>query len=137
MTTAPLASSPADVTRLRRALLANGMFSTACGLAFLLAARPITATLGNLPPWVVPAVGTVLLLFAMCVLLVARGLPETAPAVAQIIAADLAWVAGSVALLLGRPSALESTGLWLIFDVALVVAVLALFQLLGLRRLRS
>lgn len=51
----------------------------------------------------------------------------------MISLADLAWVSGSLALLVGYPDSFGLTGSWMFAGVAVVVAAFGVAQLTGLR----
>ncbi|MFB3094636.1 MAG: hypothetical protein ACE10O_02120, partial [Candidatus Acidiferrales bacterium] len=53
-----------------------------------------------------------------------------------IIALDVLWVAGSFQLVLASPPGLTGGGKWAVGMIADIVALLALLQFLGLRRLK-
>lgn len=125
-------------TLLRRALQGNAAFSSVCGLLFILAAKPIAAFLGTVPPVLVLITGVSLLGFAAGL---ARNslrdrisLTEAKIAVAM----DLMWVGGSaVAALFANALGLTRPGTWAVVIVADVVLLFAVLQFLGVRRHRN
>lgn len=118
---------------LTRTLLANAAFSGATGLAMVVAAGPLSRWLG-IPFWLAVAVGAALMPFAIAVAGVARN--PRAGAVKSVIFADAAWVVGAAAVIIGFPRSMSDSGLWALGLVTVAVADFALFQLIGLRRLR-
>lgn len=117
---------------LRRALLANGTFSTLSGLGFTVGAKPIASFIGIDQWWLVLAVGISLLVFAAG--LFANALrAEVNLAEARIaIVLDFLWVLGSGGVIaLGVFSTGGNWGTAIVADVVLVFAVL---QTVGLRR---
>lgn len=116
---------------LTRTLYANAGFSGGTGLAMIVAADPLSRWLG-IPFWLTVAVGAALLPFAIAVAGVARNLRTRA--VKSVIVADVAWVVGAAAVIIGSPRSMSSAGLWALGLVTIAVADFALFQYLGLRR---
>jgi hypothetical protein len=123
-----------DARLLRRALRGNATFSAISGIAFLADGGPIAAFLGLKSPTSIVVLGVALLLFA------AGLFWDTAQASINkrnariIIALDVAWVIGSIALIALDPIGLTSAGKWAILVVADIVAALAVVEYVGLRR---
>jgi len=127
---------PTDRDRLLRwSLRGNAAFSALCGAAFLLAARPLAETAGVPDPRLLTALGANLLGFAALLVFVAarREIPLAAPPV--VVWLDLAWVAGTVPLVLA--DVLTGAGRVAAVAVADVVLVFAALQYLGIRRVRA
>jgi len=116
---------------LRGALTANAVFSSVSGLVLAVFAVPLSDWLG-VPTWVAVALGVGLGLFGISVYSIARN-PKPG-LVKQIIVSDVAWVVGSIVLLVGFPDALSTQGRWAVVVVALIVADFGLMQWLGLKR---
>lgn len=120
---------------LRRALKLNAGFSALSGMALIVAFAPLGRLIGVELPWLYVPLGFALLLFALGLLRNARR-PEINRTEARLaVFMDVAWVVGSAALLLLPGLPLTGAGRWLIALVADVVALFALLQWLGLRRL--
>jgi ribosome-associated toxin RatA of RatAB toxin-antitoxin module len=118
---------------LRRALLANAVFSIACGTALATAPARIAVALGLERPAPLVGLGPGLLLFGVSLVLLARA-PVINPGRARGASAqELGGVGGSVVLLAGWPQLLGATGRLVVGGVAAVVGALALLQLSGLR----
>ena len=129
-------SAPSS-TLLRRALQGNGAFSTLSGLATLLGANAVAAFTGIEPAVVFIVLGLSLLLFAAGLFWMTR---ETAvnPTLARIvIILDVLWVVGSIILLLSNALPLTVAGKWAIGLVADMVALFAILQYIGLRRVTA
>lgn len=110
-------------TPLRLALLANAIFSLCSGLSMALRPEVVDRWLGTASPLVVQILGLGLMLFAADLLHQATR-PRIITWRALIAsAADFAWVAGSVALLLGFPELFSALGKTLVFSVAIAVAL--------------
>jgi ribosome-associated toxin RatA of RatAB toxin-antitoxin module len=120
---------------LSRTLLANGVFSLASGLALALAPASVAAMLGisGTAPLVALAPG--LLLFGASLLPLARSAAEHPGRALVATVLDVAWVVGSVVLLVGWSPHFGPPGRLVIGGVAAVVATFALLQLAGLRNL--
>ena len=123
-------------TLLRNALGANAAFSAISGLALPIAAEPLEAMLGpGASQAVLTALGFALLAFA-AILWYCRREPRLTRAVGTIaLLLDDLWVIGSLVLLLGFPELFTPFGRVLIGAVAVVVAVFAVLEFVGLRRL--
>lgn len=119
-----------SASRLRAALRANVAFSLLSGL-LLLFSGGMVARWGLGPWWLASVVGFSLLPFAAIVarvaVLPAIGLRNPAR---LVVAADLAWVVASIVLL--AVVDLPGSGATLVTVVAGVVAVMAVWQILGL-----
>lgn len=115
---------------LRRSLFANAVFSGANGLVAVFAGARVAAWLGDVPPWVVRGLGAGLVAFSLLVAWQARA--PRRDGVDAIVAADAAWVAASVALVLAGAPGLSPQGVRIVLALALAVAVLAALQLAGL-----
>lgn len=118
---------------LRGSLVVNAVFSGASGLLGVIMPDAIATLLGGVIPSIVLVLGIGLMGFAVIVAWVAYTQPLPAWPVGTIIALDLGWVAGSV-VLLATYSALSAMGWWLVLDLAVIVALIAGAQWLGLRR---
>lgn len=120
---------------LRNALIANALFSALSGLALVGFGGSVSQWMGVPPSWFLRIVGAGLLAFAAFLFGEARR-DVLSPARALLATlADLAWVMGSVVLLLLPIAAFSSAGRWAVALVAAVVLVFALLQLAGLRAL--
>ncbi len=125
---------------LRAALLGNAGFSALSALACLLASgtiakalsAPSATLLGLVAADIVFELGILLLAFAGLVALIATRPLLSRGWVAAIIAADALWVIDSVALLAVFPESLTTAGFWIVLDVAVVVALFAAAQAVGL-----
>ena len=118
---------------LRRALLADALFSGAAGL-ILLPGAGIVARLMELPEPLVRYTGLILLPYAALVAFVGTREHLNRPAVWMVIGANALWALDSIVLLLSgwvRPNAL---GYAFVVVQAAVVALFAEVQYAGLRR---
>lgn len=119
---------------LTTSLRANALFSAACGTTLILASASL-ADVFEAPRWTVLAVGAGLIPFAAFVWWVSKS--SRLAFVRLIIAADAAWVASAIILIVGFPGVMSSLGLWALGVVTVVVSDLAIAQGLGLHRSQS
>lgn len=120
---------------LRNALRANGAFSTLSGLTFTLGAGPVAAAIGLGDARLLAAVGLGLLGFAGYLAWVSSRPTIDLSTSMQIVFADLAWVVGTVPLVL--MDVLSRTGTVAAVLVADMVLLFAILQFLGVRRIRG
>ena len=123
-------------TFLRRVLWGNAIFSTLCALIILLGLGPVTTFMGWPLQWPLLVLGLGLLPFAFFVASVARKTPFNTTLAWIVIEMDIAWVIGSAAILMiGWPASTTVGGQWAIGIVAEIVALFAILQYFGVRRL--
>ena len=120
-------------TFLRRLLIADAVVSGATGVLMAAAASTLEQFLG-VPAPLVQYAGLILLPFAAGVGWLAFQDPPAPAGVKMVIAANGAWVVGSILLLL--PGGIDPNALGLVFIIvqAAVVAVLGELQYVGLRK---
>lgn len=119
---------------LNRILQANALFSGLSGLTGLLFSGPIADVMGIGRPFVLMIVGGVLLLYAVDLAMTSRSATIPAAKVRYFIAMDVAWVIGSVVLLLIPSLELTGAGRMLIVVLAGFVAVFAALQYVAARK---
>ena len=122
---------------LRRTLQADALSSGITGAAMALAAGPVAQLLGLSATLPVAVIGVDLLLFAAWV-----GYEATRPVLRArrawvILAVNIVWVLASAAVLLFDPFGLSTIGKWAVAAVADAVALFALAEYIGLRRIRG
>ena len=120
---------------LRRALLVDAIASGSMGLAFSLASRPLSDLLGFPAPAVFGG-GLFLVAFAGFLIWLARRPQVPRPLVAAIVAGNLLWVVGSLALLPAGLVELTGLGVAVVLGQAAAVAVFAAVEYGGLRELQ-
>lgn len=113
-------------------LAVNATSSAVTGAGLLVGAGPLSEWLG-IPTLVSVIVGLGLLVFALDVARTSRN-PE-ANRVLQVIVADVAWVIGAGIVIFGYPQSMSTEGLWALGLISVAVAVFALFQTVGWRRM--
>ena len=121
---------------LRLALRSNAVFSALSAMVFTAASGAIASFLGFLPTQQVFLLGVQLAVFAVWLAWLSTRAAVPRWQVWLIIALDVLWVAGSFQLVLASPSGLTVGGKWVVGMIADIVALLALLQFLGLRRLK-
>lgn len=126
-----------DDLLLRRALRANAAFSTMSGLTLVVGSYLIGPWIGVEPSWIVLLVGLGLLPFAYSLFANAKREVVNLGEVKSAIAGDIAWVIGSITVVVVDPTGLTTAGIVTILLIAAVVADFALLQWMGLRRVSA
>lgn len=124
-------------TLLRRVLLGNALFSALTGAVCVAAAPALSRMMGVTQPAVWVGLGMALLFFAALVAWAALRVPDIRPYGRLIFWADVVWVAASVLLLITGLAPLTPAGVWVVVIVADLVAVFAVLEYIGLRRLKA
>ncbi|MDX1617651.1 MAG: SRPBCC family protein [Balneolaceae bacterium] len=120
---------------LKKALLANALFSSASGILLILFhdyAAQLFGAADTHPFWIT---GLLLLLFALSVFVEVRR--QRLTNILIIILQDGLWVLGSALLLVLQPFGLTAAGYWIIGVVAVVVLFFGAAQSLGVLRADS
>ena len=118
---------------LRYALLADAIASGATGLLMIAGADLLTGLLG-LPPVLLREAGLVLVPYVALVAYVGTRETISRAAVRAVIALNVLWTAGSVALLVTGWVAPTALGYGFVIAQATAVAIFAELQFIGLRR---
>ena len=114
----------------------DAIVSAAMGVALLVAAEPLTQLAGwNLPAGFLWTIGLLLLPWAALNAAVARADRPARAVVRVSIGGDIAWVAGSAAMVLLYASSLSTLGLVLLVGQGLAVAGVLALKLAGARAL--
>jgi hypothetical protein len=120
---------------LRHAFLANGLFSLACGLLFLVDGAPLAAFAGLPEGPILQVIGAGLVPFGAWLVWLSRR-PALTPLIGRLVSImDAQWVVGTLVLLAGWPELLNTTGQVMAVAIALVVTSFALWQIQGTRRI--
>jgi hypothetical protein len=125
-----------QITNLRFALLADAVASGATGLMMIAGADLLTGLLG-LPVALVREAGLLLVPYVALVAFVGTRQAISHGAVRAIIALNIAWVAGSIGLLMSGIVAPTVLGYAFVIFQAVVVGVFAELQFIGLRRAQA
>ena len=125
-------AAPNASSFLRRSLMANAVFSGLSGLIFLLAAGPITRSIGLEAPITLVVVGGSLVLYGLGLARNARRPVVNLIEARVAIAMDGLWVVGSAVLILA--GVLNAIGSWTAIVLADFVLAFAICQFVGLRR---
>ena len=131
-----LPTDRSEAALLRRALLGNAAFSATCGALIMIFDARISGLMSNLEHHLWP-LGILLLGFSALLVWFSTRPTVSSASVNAVIAADLAWVAGTVVLLAGWHGLLTPAGVWILAAVGLLVFAFAELQWLGLRRLKG
>lgn len=121
---------------LRRSLILDAVISGATGLLMLLGAGLLSPML-NVPAELLRYAGASLIPFVAFLVYVATRENLARPTVWTVIALNVAWVAGSILVLLSDGIEPNRLGAAFIVFQALVVAVFAELQFVGLRRVTT
>jgi hypothetical protein len=122
-----------DSRLLRKTLTINALATAASGAALALGAVPLAPLFGLPGPWPLAAFGAGLVAFAVYVWRVSREPVDLVQARAVFVM-DVAYVIASFALVAAWPQLLSPLGRLGVALMADVVAVFAVFELVGLRR---
>jgi hypothetical protein len=125
----------APASLLRRALLGNAAFSLITGVVCLVEASALAAWTGLQPPLIFIALSALILPFAVGMGWLALRMTDLRATGRIIFALDVAWVAASAVILLTGWLPLIPLGWWIVALVADVVAVFAILEYIGLRRM--
>ncbi len=131
---APAKSQPR--TLLQKILLVDSLSSGAAGIAFIVASGPIAAFVGVANPLALVILGILFVVFAAAVYYTASREPINRRAVWLIFELNVVYVVGSAIILLANAFGLSTEGRWLVLILADLVAVYAVIEFVGLRRLR-
>lgn len=122
---------------LRGVLQANMIFSGLSGLLLAVAAAPLGQWLGVPATWLLVVIGIGLLGFAGLLFQIARQNPLDLRQANVIFWLDVAWVVGSALLLFTGWVSFTTTGWWAVLLVADVVALFAILEFVGMRRIHT
>ena len=120
--------------KLKTALLANAIFSSLSGIAILLFSNWLSQLMGIGNEFILPVIGSGLVLFAATIVYHATRASINLNQVKLIIAQDLAWVVGSLIVIVFSLFNLTTIGYLLVGVVAVAVADFAWLQWIGLKR---
>lgn len=120
-------------TLLRRALLADAIFSGVAALGFTFGASTF-ATLFNLPEALLRETGLFLIAYAALVGWLASRTSVAKVLVLLVVVGNAAWTVGSIALLLSGAVSPNLAGELMIVAQAIATGVFAELQYMGLRR---
>ncbi|MGH1351347.1 MAG: hypothetical protein ACRBBN_11145 [Methyloligellaceae bacterium] len=119
----------------------NATFSVISGLAFLIAGEMISQIIFSQPDFwkilIVRGIGVGLLLFAADLAIQARNEQVTRQKIILFCIQDLAWIIFSAVMILGFGWLFTPNGILAIDVVAVIVAILAIGQFIGVRRMAA
>lgn len=126
-----------QATFLRNTLTGNAIFSVVSGLVLSFGASAITGLLGVGTPLLYVVMGISILLFGGAVYWVSTQTPLSQSAAITILVLDVVWVVASEVLLFTDWVTFTTAGWWAVAIVADIVAVFAILEYIGLRRLQQ
>ena len=118
--------------RLRRALLGNSIFSAVSGALIVLAEPLVLGWLGLQEISIWP-IGAGLLFFSAYLFWMSQSTKLPGALVKGVILGDWAWIVGTCFLLLLKAKLFSGLGVFLLLDIAFVVAIFAILQARGLK----
>lgn len=124
-------------TLLKRALLANASFSILCSIGIFTFTSELSAIFAGIAPLYLQALGGGLFIFAVNVIWIARKSPIVLKEAKLVTIADWGWVAGSAILIAMTSDALSLLAIDIIIGIAVVVALFAIFQAKGMKRIQN
>src|SRR5262249_24335325 len=119
---------------LRRALVANCVFSGVSGIILIFGFNPLSRLLGLHMPTILIGAGLLLLVYAAALLLNARRATVCQTEASLAVLVNVAWIVRSVGLLF--VGSLSTVGNWTVTIAANIVLLFAVFQFYAIRRLR-
>ncbi len=119
---------------LRRALQANGLFSVVSGVVLAVSPTQVSSFLGLDMPGLINFLGAGLIGFAVALFWLAAEPRIRRSLALTVILLDIAWVVGSILLLINDIVSFTTHGMWAIAIVSGIAAVFAAFQSYGLHR---
>lgn len=122
---------------LQNVLYANVTFSTACAVALFAATDLFVSHVLSVPPLVFQVLGIGLCAFALFVYMAARAAPLSRKLVTSIFIADVLWVLATPVLLIVMTERIPPLGELFIVEIAVVVAIFAILEWKGLKRLAA
>ena len=120
---------------LRRVLKGNALFSGLSAIVFLSAAGPLSQFTGIEPAAVFVVLGLGFIPFAAFTFFTARQPEINSHFARTIMVLDALWVMGSLVILFSGWPPLTTAGKWFVGLTAEAVAILALLEYIGIRRL--
>lgn len=125
-----------NTTTARRASWGDGLFCTVSGVVFALGAEAISSFSGIVPSSLVLVLGLGLIIYGLGAFYLATNQPFDRRLPQTMLIGNVAWIVGSIILLIVNPFPMTTAGRWLVLIIADVVGVFAIWQYIGLRRMR-
>lgn len=124
-----------NTSMVQRALQVDGIVSTISGAVFTLGAG-ILSTIVGAESEIVLIFGLLILVYGLGVFFLSNRTPVEPRLAITIISLNAAFVVLCAGLLIADPFTLTTEGKWVLLILADVVAVLGIWQYIGLRRMR-
>ncbi len=119
----------------QRPLQADGIFCAVAGLVFTLDAEPIRTFLGVEQAAPILILGLILLAYGIGLYFFATNRPIHRNIAIGVMTLNALWVIGSILLLIVDPFHFTNEGRWAILILSDVVAVIGIWEYLGIRRM--
>ncbi len=116
-------------------LLVNVICSAIAGTVLIVLPATMAGIMGDVPAWLCQLVGAGLVLFAVWVYWIYRGLPDARIGVAWVFALDMVWVVGVPVVMVAFASHLTLWGHLLLGGSALLVADFAWLEWYWFKRM--
>ncbi len=125
-----------QTSTVQRALQTDGVVSTLSGVVFTLGAGILSPIVGIESPEIVLIFGLLILVYGLGVFVLSNRTPLDPRLPVAIIGLNALFVALCVGLLIADPFTFTTEGKWVLLILADAVAALAIWQYVGLRRMR-
>lgn len=130
------ASPTISVPTLRRALQGDGLFGILSGLIVALGAAELSKWMGLESSGILVISGFGLIAYGFALFWYSSNRPLTRSFALTIIGINILWIIGSIFLLTVNPLPLTTEGRWFVLLAADMVACFAIWQFVGLRRMK-
>jgi hypothetical protein len=121
---------------IQRALQTDGVVSTLTGLIFTFGAGILSPIVGVEQPEIVLIFGLLIVLYGVGVFTLSNRTPLPSLMPVTIIVGNVIFVALCIGLLVADPFTFTTEGKWILLILADAVALLAIWQFIGVRRMR-
>jgi hypothetical protein len=136
MMTAQAQTLPAQSSTAHRAVQADSIFCMLSGAAFTFGAGGISSFIGLDSSTPILLIGLIVLICGVGAFWLTINRPVDRRLVVAALVVNIAWVIGSVLLLAADPFSFTTGGKWLVLILADIVAALAIWEFVGLRRMK-
>lgn len=127
---------PAQSSTAHRAVQADSIFCMISGAAFTFGAGAISSLIGLDSAAPILFIGLIVLLCGVGAFWFTSSRPVPRWLVIAAIFVNIDWLIGSAVLLAADPLSFTNEGKWLVLIIADIVAVLAMWEYIGLRRMK-
>lgn len=121
----------------RRASQGDGLFCAASGAISAIGAESISNFSGIIPASLLMVLGLGLVVYGLGVFYLASSRPLDRWLPQIMLIGNIAWIIGSVVLLVVDPFPMTTAGRWMVLIIADVVGLFAIWEYIGLRRMET